>query len=175
MTTRRLILTLLCLVLSCVAAFSGPQLPTCTRRVTAAATWLLNSNSNSILIEYQQDCGRGEQHLSASLLEGNIVVYQRGTWLVDSIEVGDGSDPYFSYALIDTMQLVWTHNCEHGVLRGLQVQISSGTSAKLVEPLAEIEFGPEQLIAKIPVEWDEATESGKLLVSVRDDMWQPME
>ena len=94
---------------------------------------------------------------------------------MDSIEVGDGSDPYFSYALIDTMQLVWTHNCEHGVLRGLQVQISSGTSVKLVEPLAEIEFGPEQLIAKIPVEWDEATESGKLLVSVRDDMWQPME
>jgi hypothetical protein len=171
-----LLVCILCLGLSSVVAFSGPQLciGISTRRPTkrVTATWLFK---NTMEIEYQKDCGRGEQHLSASLLEGNIVVYQRGTWLVDSVEVGDGSDPYFSYALIETMQVVWSHNCEHGVLRGLQVEISSGTSAKLIEPLAEIEFGPEQLIAKIPVEWDEATESGKLLVSVRDDMWQPME
>jgi hypothetical protein len=128
-------------------------------------------------IEYQSDCGRGEQHLSASLVEGSMVVFQEGTWLVDGVEVGDGTEPQFRYALIETMQLVWSHNCEHGVLRGLEVDINSADSmlAKLVEPMAELEFGPEQLIAQIPVEWDESTDSGQLLVSVRDDMWQPME
>lgn len=126
-------------------------------------------------IEYQSTCGRGEQHLSASLLEGNLVVFQGGTWLVDGVEVGDGTDPYFRYAMIETMQLVWTHNCEHGVLRGLEVEISADGTAHLVEPLSELEFGPEQLIAHIPVDWDEANDSGKLLASIRDDMWKPME
>jgi hypothetical protein len=127
-------------------------------------------------IEYQSDCGRGEQHLSASLVEGNMVVFQEGTWLVDGVEVGDGTEPSFRYALIETMQLVWTHNCEHGVLRGLEVDIVSDDSrAKLVEPMAELEFGPEQLVAHIPVDWDENSSSGRLLIPVQDDMWLPME
>ena len=85
-----------------------------------------------------------------------------------------GSDPYFCYALIETIQLAWTHNCEHEVLRGLQVEIDDARNVKLIQPVSTIEFGPEQLIAKIPTEWDEASETGKMLVSVCDDMWRPM-
>lgn len=159
-------LTLLSLILGSAAAFGGhliaPESKVSTR---------LYSSSN---IEYQSDCGRGEQHLSASLQEGNVVVYQGGTWLVDGVEVGDGSDPYFRYALIETMQLVWTHNCEHGVVRGLQVECCDD-AVKVVEPMEEVEFGPEQLIAKIPVVWDESTDSGKLQTSISNGMWVPME
>lgn len=126
-------------------------------------------------IVYQRDCGRGEQHLSASISEGNLVVYQGGTWLVDSVQVGDGSDPYFGYTLIDSIQVVWTHNCEHGVLRGVQIELDGDQHAKLVEPVLEVQFGPEQLIAKIPVEWNETSQTANLLVPVHHDMWQPME
>lgn len=157
---------LACWIASNAVAFSGPGLQARQRPIPTS----MRHN-----IEYQSDWGRGQQHLSASVSEGNIVVFQGGTWFVDSVQVGDGTDPYFCYALIETIQLVWTHNCEHGVLRGLQVDIDDAGNVKLIQPVATIEFGPEQLIAKIPVEWDEASETGKLLVSVCDDAWLPME
>jgi hypothetical protein len=155
-----------CLVLPCGLAF---HLPNILNNGKPLRTLL------SLSIVYQSDCGRGEHHLSASISEGNIVVYQGGTWFVDSVQVGDGSDPHFSYAVIDTIQVVWTHNCEHGVLRGVQIELFGDRRAKLVEPLVEVQFGPEQLIAKIPVEWNEATQTGNLLVPVHHDMWQPIE
>ena len=155
-----------CLVLPCGLAFHLRNIPSYGKPFTRLL-------SHSIV--YQSDCGRGEHHLSSIISEGNLVVYQGGTWLVDSVQVGDGSDPHFSYAVIDTIQVVWTHNCEHGVLRGLQIELCGDRRAKLVEPLFEVQFGPEQLIAKIPVEWNEATQTGNLLVPVHHDMWQPIE
>lgn len=95
--------------------------------------------------------------------------------MVDSVEVGDGSDPFFGYAVIDTIQVVWTHNCEHGVLRGVQIELDGDRHAKLVEPFVEVQFGPEQLIAQIPVEWNENSQTANLLVPVHHDMWQPIE
>lgn len=94
---------------------------------------------------------------------------------MDSVQVGDGSDPYFGYTVIDSIQVVWTHNCEHGVLRGVQIELDGDQHAKLVEPVLEVQFGPEQLIAKIPVEWNETSQTANLLVPVHHDMWQPIE
>jgi hypothetical protein len=56
--------------------------------------------------------------------EGDVVVYQTGTWRVDGVVVGDDTQPpSFQYCQIETIQVVWTHNCEHGVLRGIALQL----------------------------------------------------
>ena len=104
-------------------------------------------------IEYQWDdskYGRGEMHLSAMLDVGDIVVYQTGTWLVDGVEVGDGGPPDFQYGLVETIQLVWTHNCEHGVIRALPLKLlipkeenGHSSSVLCLESDDCREFGPE--------------------------------
>jgi hypothetical protein len=144
------------------------------------------------VIDFQSDdsqFGRGERHLSAILEEGDVVVYQTGSWQVDGVEVGDGSPPVFELARIETIQLVWTHNCEHGVLRGVQVErlqllleeeednVHVGFQES--EPLHPVEFGPEQLVARIPVTWDDKTNQGRSLVPLdttndgdNDSLWR---
>ncbi len=113
------------------------------------------SLSKKSIIDYQgsEEFGRGESHLSADLYENDLVVFQSGTWLVDGVEVGDGSPPLFNYAQIDSLQVVWTHNCEHGVIRGFAAQIDHDALKILVSD-DMIEFGPEQLVARVPVEWE---------------------
>lgn len=101
-------------------------------------------------IDYQTE-GRGEDHLSARIDEGDVVVYQTGTWFVDGVAVGDGSDPTVAYARVDNLQIVWTHNCEHGVVRGLALELNE--DGRFIEDDEGVEFGPEQLLAKIPVDW----------------------
>jgi hypothetical protein len=112
--------------------------------------------------DFQSDTGqygRGERHLSAALVEGDVVAYQTGTWLVDGVPVGDGSPAPIQYCCIETMQVVWTHNCEHGVLRGQElvgVVVAENTTKNpvVLRSMGEmIEFGPEQLLACIPVDW----------------------
>eukprot|EP00553_Chaetoceros_curvisetus_P006094 CAMPEP_0204623800 /NCGR_PEP_ID=MMETSP0717-20131115/9559_1 /ASSEMBLY_ACC=CAM_ASM_000666 /TAXON_ID=230516 /ORGANISM="Chaetoceros curvisetus" /LENGTH=103 /DNA_ID=CAMNT_0051638997 /DNA_START=366 /DNA_END=674 /DNA_ORIENTATION=- len=101
--------------------------------------------------------GRGEMHLSAMLEEKDIVVYQTGTWEVDGAEVGDGTPSKFEYCAVETMQIVWTHNCEHGFVSGLAVTINidemRGDVSVKNDPLEFVAFGPEQLVARLPVEW----------------------
>ena len=113
--------------------------------------------SSSPTLDLQTDdtkFGRGEMHLSCLVEEGDIVVYQTGTWFVDGVEVGDGGPPEYRFAQIETIQVVWTHNCEHGVLRGLEMKQEPENSSQFVRTeMEEVEFGPEQLIARIPVTW----------------------
>jgi len=126
-------------------------------------------------IELQADTsqfGRGEYHLSASLVEGDVVVYRTGTWAVDGVTVGDGSLPEFKYAKVEAIQLVWTHNCEHGVLRGLLLT-NNGQQLCLTDPLQDVQFGPDQLVAKLPVVWD--GQRGRSLLPVDDSMWVALE
>ena len=124
-------------------------------------------------IEFQAQCGRGEDHLSAFLEEGDVVVYQTGTWFVDGVEVGDGSEPKFHYCQMETLQLVWTHNCEHGVIRGYQLDCLDSETLELSDEV--VEFGPEQLIARIPVSWVQQGDGGQRAISpisLRDDLWR---
>lgn len=109
-------------------------------------------------------------HLSAAVNEGDTVVYRTGSWHVDGVLVGDDCDAPPSYELcrIETIQIVWTHNCEHGVLRGLAMDLfehgndnfksnenGGGDDEKeqqclsLRTPLEDVEFRPEQIIAMI--------------------------
>jgi hypothetical protein len=149
---------------------------------------LAASSSSSSVIDFQSDTqfGRGDYHLSASLQEGDVVVYQTGTWLVDWVEVGDGTPPTIRYAKIETIQLVWTHNCEHGVLRGIEVKVDidvdvdvniaadPSSSSRIIiptMPLVQVEFGPEQLLARIPVTWDEENDEGVSQVPFEDSMF----
>lgn len=92
-------------------------------------------------------------HLSALLSEGDVVAYQTGSWLVDGVPVGD-TPPAMAWCRIESIQVVWTHNCEHGVLRGFPLdwngdrllgKSEAGGGDELVE------FGPEQLLARIPI------------------------
>jgi hypothetical protein len=118
--------------------------------------------------------GRGGMHLSAVLNEGDVVAYQTGTWLVDCVEVGSGNSPSVAYCSIETIQVVWTHNCEHGVLRGMElvrVNNNDNYSNVLKATGKMIEFGPEQLLARIPVEWIEKDESRTSLEALLEDDW----
>ena len=73
---------------------------------------------------------------------------------------GDGSGPIIRYMLVDTMQIVWTHNCEHGVLNGFDVTIIDGEVGVYGDAVESgsifmigydyIQCGPEQVFAKIP-------------------------
>ena len=120
----------------------------------------------SARIEYQSDTerfGRGDMHLSALLEEKDVVVFQSGSWYVDGVLVGDGPVKY-EYCMVETLQLVWTHNCEHGVVRGYAILPGNEDDLLQVDPTWNpIEFGPEQLVARLPVEWSSET-SCKLLV-----------
>ncbi|KAL7546870.1 hypothetical protein ACHAWF_010204 [Thalassiosira exigua] len=138
--------------------------------------------------------GRGSYHISADLNEGDIVVFQDGTWFVDGTPVGeyrsacarprsfcksrvshlstftrsppnspgDGSFARARYMQVDTIQLVWTHDCEHGVINGFEVLIAnddesvceSGSLVKVGSQILVtndyIQVGPEQVLARIP-------------------------
>lgn len=126
--------------------------------------------------------GRGENHLSAFLEEGDVVSYQTGSWLVDGVLVGDGSPPRIEYCCMDTIQVVWTHNCEHGVLRGhalTKTMIHTTNHHQSHDDLKQedrpinpqqpfvglvreddmVEFGPEQLVARLPGKWIESDDN----------------
>ncbi|CAB9518800.1 expressed unknown protein [Seminavis robusta] len=132
-------------------------------------------------IEFQSDesnYGRGEMHLSAVLDIGDVVVYQTGTWLVDGVQVGDGSPPKYEYGLVETIQLVWTHNCEHGVIRALPLALLEDGEAQVLRIEEEecIEFGPEQLVAKLPLQWDEGASEATVEspLELSEELWEPM-
>jgi hypothetical protein len=104
--------------------------------------------------EFQSDTsqfGRGVMHLSALLDEGDVVAYQTGRWLVNQVAVGDGTAE-IQFCRIDTIQVVWTHNCEHGVLRGEEMIYNTSDGVWLLRSTGRmVEFGPEQVTARIPV------------------------
>ena len=67
--------------------------------------------------------------------------------------------------LVDTIQLVWTHDCEHGVVNGFDIMIAendlpasidgSGAivnkgSYFVIQENEYIQCGPEQILAKLP-------------------------
>jgi len=111
-------------------------------------------------VEWQRG-GRGEEHLSAFVAEGDVLVYQVGTWLVDAVPVGDGTPARYRLARADGVQIVWTHACEHGVLRGHELRwLGAGPAAGAEASLyaaavdsegwpVDCEFGPEQLVARL--------------------------
>jgi len=162
-------------------------------------------SSSSSNIDFQSDTtlyGRGEQHLSAIINEEDVVVYQTGSWKVDGVTVGDedeDSPPMMKYCKVDTLQIIWTHNCEHGFIRGISIEIVSGkddgnsndnsggtseggedsnNSCSIVscrntpnDDLNFVEFGPEQLIARLPVEWlDKDRERGYLALPLPKEL-----
>ena len=115
-----------------------------------------------------EEYGRGIAHISADLKEGDVIAYQTGTWYVDGLsEVGDGSPPFVKYMMVDTIQLVWTHDCEHGVINGFDLFIAnddvdnttnSSSGDAIVEMKSQIvvmdeyiQVGPEQILARIPI------------------------
>ncbi|CAH0369631.1 unnamed protein product [Pelagomonas calceolata] len=93
--------------------------------------------------------GRGVDHLSAALEEGDLVLYQTGQWAVDGVTIGDG-EPALAYAVVDTLQLVFTHNCEHGWIYGSALERDdSDGSLRPPDGDAFVQLGPEQLLARL--------------------------
>jgi len=128
------------------------------------------SSSRLHLIDRQSDkskYGRGIDHISADINEGDVIAYQDGTWFVDGTEVGDGSPATVRYCLVDTVQIVWTHDCEHGLVYGFDLtvadnnddQVSSdehGANIKkgnifIIQNESYVQCGPEQILCRIPV------------------------
>ena len=123
---------------------------------------LFNNNNDNDNIDRQSDSnkyGRGVDHISADLNEGDVIAYQAGTWYIDGLsEVGDGSPSYVRYMVVDTIQLVWTHDCEHGVINGYDLLVEDASNedqiveikSKFISTDEYLQIGPEQLLAKIP-------------------------
>ena len=108
--------------------------------------------------------------------EGDVVVYQTGSWMVDGVVVGDSIEPSFEYCQVETIQVVWTHNCEHGVLRGIALELLQDQCFVPVEPLQPVEFGPEQLVARIPVQWMDDSSQAKSLVDLKGGtLWKTLQ
>ena len=108
--------------------------------------------------------GRGLYHLVAQLEDGDFVMYQEGSWCVDSVVVGPGDPPRLRAAMVDCVQVKCTQTCEHGVVHAFDAEVVDGAIV-CHEGAEEIDFGPEQLVARIPngdgamrVEVDEADE-----------------
>ena len=116
--------------------------------------------------------GRGEMHLSAALEDDDVVVYQTGSWTVDGVEVGDGSPSRWRYARVENIQIIWTHNCEHGVIRGVALDpiFSKDKPPRFSVAEEQVEFGPEQLVARIPTEWNGGFH-GLSLVNFDESLW----
>lgn len=127
----------------------------------------LFSAALSFSIELQASHGRGPHHLSAELVEGDVVAYQTATWLVDNVEVGDGSPPCLRLARVDVLQINWTHNCEHGLVRGTALELDTEASAEdagrvLSLEDEDIDFDPSQLVARLSAAWSEDGLSARL-------------
>jgi len=99
-----------------------------------------------------------------------VVAYQTGTWEVDGAEVGPGGAPEVELLSVDHLQIVWTHNCEHGEVRGWPLALAQDRSGQGWTALRAgedlVQCGPEQLVARLPARWDAGGgpgDSGELL------------
>jgi hypothetical protein len=111
--------------------------------------------------------GRGIEHISADLNEGDVIAYQDGTWYVDGTEVGNGSAATVRYMKVDTVQIVWTHDCEHGLVYGFDVKCDSVIKKGdefIIQEENYVQCGPEQILCRIPV----SSESNEVLISCVD-------
>jgi hypothetical protein len=160
-----------------VLSYMGPQ--RANRPSTFTVGFGVLRAAKEVGIEFQSDSakfGRGEMHLSAALNIGDVVVYQTGVWLVDGVRVGDDIQPEFRYGRVETIQLVWTHNCEHGVIRALPLSLlEAGENDRQVLKIEEeeefVEFGPEQLVAKLPIIWGQEAKTMECPVALGRHMW----
>ena len=143
-------------MLTLVAACTAFVLPLQQSRLHLRAAGIQAS------IERQMDTGgRGQQHLSAGLQEGDVVAYQVGTWLVDNVEVGDDEPARLEYARVEFLQLVWTNDCEHGYIHATALSYDGDRTMAVVED-EDIQFGPEQLVARCQATWDDDSGSATL-------------
>lgn len=83
--------------------------------------------------------------------------------------------------LVDTIQLVWTHDCEHGVINGFDIRVENGegpvsvdASGAVVEKGSYfvieddyIQCGPEQILAKLPIVVIEREDSDEFISQAR--------
>lgn len=127
----------------------------CRKNKIISNFFLSAENYNNLELQSDDEYGRGEMHLSAVLNEGDVVIYKTGLWEVDGVQVGDGEETNYEYGIIDTIQVVWTHNCEHGFIRGMKIILDrEGKKLSILQPYEFIDFGPEQLYARIKeIDW----------------------
>jgi hypothetical protein len=116
------------------------------------------------VVELARDGGRGHEHLSAWLEEGDVCVFQTGQWMVDSVVVGPGTPPRLLLARVDCLQINWTTDCEHGRVIATAINHLEGDLVRIdeIEEFSGVEFGPEQLVARVPAQWEDEL-SGQLL------------
>ena len=114
--------------------------------------------------------GRGLYHLVAQLEDGDFVMYQEGSWCVDSVVVGPGDPPRLR-ARWSTASKSSARRRASTVVHAFDAEVVDGAIV-CHEGAEEIDFGPEQLVARIPngdgamrMEVDEADE---LIGYVRD-------
>ena len=167
-STSRTLVRLACLPLS--FAFGFGHVPTRTKGFPRCPCLL--SSESTAGIDYQADYGRGVHHLTSELQEGDVAVFQEGTWYVDGVAVGDGTPASWVYCLVDTVQIVWSHNCEHGVVRGFVLEAVDDSCLTVRDYETMVDFGPEQLVARIPTKPTDRADTFHSLVPLSDALWE---
>ena len=166
--------TMLLLMWPCVHCALVPKPFVNARRCNFYGGGRTTARTNSLslcashAVELQKDCGRGLEHLSARLQEGtDLMVYQIGTWHVDHTEVGSGAPPRLLLARVDILQLNFAGDHEHGRIIGTAISAVDGSALTVNEDeeYGGVECGPEQLIARIPAQW-ESDYCGELLAQI---------
>ena len=70
---------------------------------------------------------------------------------------------------VDHLQIVWTHNCEHGEVRGWPLALAQDRSGQGWTALRAgedlVQCGPEQLVARLPARWDAGGGPGAVRVN----------
>ena len=143
---RFLLVFILILFISSVHAYMRHGLQ---RHIGASYQQILRISSSAT--EWSSSEKRGEEHLSAQLEEGDVIMWQSGSWTVDGVVVGDGSPAYLQFGVVATVQLVWSHNCEHGVIHADPLVICTSNENLLIKAPSDddevAQIGPEQLLA----------------------------
>ncbi|QDZ24411.1 hypothetical protein HOP50_13g69490 [Chloropicon primus] len=121
-------------------------------------------------VDWARDYGRGEAHLSADCDEGDVVAYLTGQWEVDGVLVGDEeADPKVELMVLDHLQVVWTHNCEHGQCRGWALAVSPGGGVEVTGREDLVQCGPEQLVARLGCRWKDE-DTGQLVDDLPEEI-----
>ena len=111
------------------------------------------SPERAVRTEWASPTSRGDDHISAFIDVGDLVLWREGSWLVDGVEVGD-APPVLRLGLVTAIQVVWTHNCEIGVIYAdfVAPPTSAAGATRVVEDSPSpsgTQFGPEQLVAML--------------------------
>ena len=131
----------------------------------------------TVILRFSNYCLGGDPHSISPSDTKNRVLVGDDNFDSHSSSTSTTTSPTYHYAVVETIQIVWTLNCEHGVIGAWPLSLvrndhddNSGdsTSTRMATTTSPsimqrfeianydmVQFGPEQLVAKLPCRLEE--------------------